>query len=43
MLLEFSLENNVDILSLQNKSHTLEDVFRNLTVGNKDIGEVAEL
>lgn len=31
MLLEYSLENNLDILSLQSKSTSLEDVFRNLT------------
>ncbi len=31
MLLEFSLKNNLDILSLQSKSTSLEDVFRNLT------------
>ncbi|MEO6812570.1 MAG: gliding motility-associated ABC transporter ATP-binding subunit GldA [Ginsengibacter sp.] len=31
MLLEYSLENNLDILSLQSKSKSLEDVFRNLT------------
>jgi ABC-2 type transport system ATP-binding protein len=31
MLLEFSLENNLDILSLQSKSKSLEEVFRNLT------------
>ncbi|MDQ2720472.1 MAG: gliding motility-associated ABC transporter ATP-binding subunit GldA [Bacteroidota bacterium] len=30
-LLEFSLENNLDIISLQNKSKSLEEVFRNLT------------
>lgn len=32
LLLEFSLENNMDIISLQSKSTSLEDVFRNLTV-----------
>ena len=31
LLLEFSLENNVDIISLQSKSTSLEEVFRNLT------------
>lgn len=31
MLLEYSLENNLDILSLQSKSTSLEEVFRNLT------------
>jgi ABC-2 type transport system ATP-binding protein len=31
LLLEFSLENNVDIISLQSKSSSLEEVFRNLT------------
>ncbi len=31
LLLEFSLKNNVDILSLQSKSSSLEEVFRNLT------------
>lgn len=30
-LLAFSLENNLDILSLQSKSNSLEEVFRNLT------------
>ena len=30
-LLEFSLENSLDILSLQSKSKSLEEVFRNLT------------
>lgn len=30
-LLEFSLQNNLDILSLQTKGKNLEDVFRNLT------------
>lgn len=30
-LLEFSLQNNLDILSLQTKSKSLEEVFRNLT------------
>ena len=32
-LLEFSLENNLDILSLQTKGTNLEEVFRNLTSG----------
>ena len=32
LLLEFSLENNLDILSLQTKNKSLEEVFRNLTV-----------
>lgn len=32
LLLEFSLQNNLDILSLQTKSKSLEEVFRNLTV-----------
>jgi ABC-2 type transport system ATP-binding protein len=31
LLLEFSLENNLDILSLQTKNKSLEEVFRNLT------------
>lgn len=31
LLLEFSLHNNLDILSLKTKSNSLEDVFRNLT------------
>ena len=31
LLLEFSLNNNLDILSLQSKSKSLEEVFRNLT------------
>jgi ABC-2 type transport system ATP-binding protein len=31
LLLEFSLENNLDIISLQSKSKSLEEVFRNLT------------
>ncbi|MEO6135750.1 MAG: gliding motility-associated ABC transporter ATP-binding subunit GldA [Ginsengibacter sp.] len=31
LLLEYSLNNNVDILSLQTKSKSLEDVFRSLT------------
>ncbi|HEY5392031.1 MAG TPA: gliding motility-associated ABC transporter ATP-binding subunit GldA [Hanamia sp.] len=31
MLLEFSLQNNLDILSLQTKSKSLEEVFRNYT------------
>ena len=31
LLLEFSLQNNIDIISLQSKSTSLEDVFRNLT------------
>jgi ABC-2 type transport system ATP-binding protein len=32
LLLEFSLENNLDILSLQTKNKSLEEVFRSLTV-----------
>ena len=32
LLLEFSLQNNLDILSLQGKSKSLEEVFRNLTL-----------
>ncbi len=32
LLLEFSLHNNLDILSLKTKSNSLEEVFRNLTV-----------
>jgi len=32
LLLEFSIQNNLDILSLQSKSKSLEEVFRNLTV-----------
>jgi ABC-2 type transport system ATP-binding protein len=35
LLLEFSLENNVDIISLQSKSSSLEEVFRNLTGNNQ--------
>jgi len=31
LLLEFSLQNNLDIISLQSKSRSLEEVFRNLT------------
>lgn len=31
LLLEFSLQNNVDIISLQSKNTSLEEVFRNLT------------
>jgi ABC-2 type transport system ATP-binding protein len=31
LLLEFSLESNLDILSLQTKNKSLEEVFRNLT------------
>ncbi|MEO6813632.1 MAG: gliding motility-associated ABC transporter ATP-binding subunit GldA [Ginsengibacter sp.] len=31
LLMEFSLQNNLDILSLQSKSTSLEEVFRNLT------------
>ena len=31
LLLEFSLQNNLDILSLKTKSKSLEEVFRNLT------------
>lgn len=31
MLLELSLQNNLDIISLQSKSKSLEEVFRNLT------------
>ncbi len=33
-LLEFSLRNNLDILSLQSKSKSLEEIFRNLTGSN---------
>lgn len=40
LLLEFSLQNNIDIISLQSKSKSLEEVFRNLTnnagAGNKN-------
>ena len=32
LLLEFSVENNLDILSLQSKSNSLEEIFRELTV-----------
>jgi ABC-2 type transport system ATP-binding protein len=32
LLLEFSLQNNLDIISLQSKSRSLEEVFRNLTM-----------
>jgi ABC-2 type transport system ATP-binding protein len=35
LLLEFSLENNLDIISLQSKSKSLEEVFRNLTGNTK--------
>ena len=31
LLLEFSLQNNLDIISLQSKNKSLEEVFRNLT------------
>ncbi|MEO9051085.1 MAG: DUF4162 domain-containing protein, partial [Ginsengibacter sp.] len=31
LLLEFSLKNNIDIISLQSKNTSLEEVFRNLT------------
>jgi ABC-2 type transport system ATP-binding protein len=31
LLLEFSLQNNLDIISLQSKSHSLEEVFMNFT------------
>lgn len=31
LVLEFSLKNNLDIISLQSKSKSLEEVFRNLT------------
>ncbi len=31
VLMEFSLKNNLEILSLQSKSHSLEEVFSNLT------------
>jgi ABC-2 type transport system ATP-binding protein len=34
MLLEFSLENNLDIISLQTQSRSLEEIFRNLTNKN---------
>jgi ABC-2 type transport system ATP-binding protein len=33
MLLEFSLQNNLDILSLRTQEKSLEEVFRNLTTG----------
>ncbi|MGN6248184.1 MAG: gliding motility-associated ABC transporter ATP-binding subunit GldA [Ginsengibacter sp.] len=33
MLLEFSLQNNLDILSLRTQQKSLEEVFRNLTTG----------
>ncbi len=32
LLLEFSVENNLDILSLQSKSNSLEEIFRELTM-----------
>lgn len=32
LLLEYSLQNNLDIISLQSKSKSLEEVFRNLTM-----------
>lgn len=35
LLLEFSVENNLDILSLQSKSNSLEEIFRELTVGER--------
>jgi ABC-2 type transport system ATP-binding protein len=35
-LLEFSLLNNLDIISLQGKSRSLEEVFRNLTGNSKN-------
>jgi len=34
MLLQFSLENNLDIVSLQTQSRSLEEIFRNLTNKN---------
>ena len=34
LLLEFSVENNLDILSLQSKSNSLEEIFRELTMGS---------
>ena len=34
LLLEYSVENNLDILSLQSKSNSLEEIFRELTVGS---------
>ena len=36
LLLEFSLQNNLDITSLQSKSKSLEEVFRNLTGSSMD-------
>ena len=37
-LLELSLKNNLNIVSLQNETSTLEDVFRNLTQNqNQDL------
>lgn len=36
LLLEFSLQNNLDIISLQSKSRSLEEVFRNLTGNTKN-------
>lgn len=32
LLLEYSVENNLDILSLQSKSNSLEEIFRELTI-----------
>lgn len=34
LLLEYSVENNLDILSLQSKSNSLEEIFRELTMGS---------
>ena len=33
-LLELSLKNNLNIVSLQSESNSLEDIFRNLTAAN---------
>ena len=37
LLLEFSVENNLDILSLQSKSNSLEEIFRELTMGEPSL------
>ena len=37
LLLEFSVENNLDILSLQSKSNSLEEIFRDLTMENGEL------
>ncbi len=37
LLLEYSVENNLDILSLQSKSNSLEEIFRELTMGEPSL------